>query len=1143
MTESGDAGLTPRAVQLASQLLERSRVERTRAQQRQQRRIARLLADPDGLRWVLSLTDEVLRIRDPERAAAHFASLASSVGGAPRFIGPFDRLALGAGSRLAPRLPRVVMPLVAARVRAELAGTVLPAEAGPLGRHIARRRDERINLNLNLLGEAVLGDREADRRLDAVLELLGRPDVNYVSVKISSICAQLNVAAFDREVARVSHQLRLLYDAARASTPPKFVNLDMEEYRDLQLTLAAFQGVLERPPYDSLDAGIVLQAYIPDSLPALRQLVAWARTRYKRGGGAVKVRIVKGANLAMERVTAELAGWEQAPFATKAEVDANFKRMLDVVLDPVNAGALRVGVASHNLFEQAWALCLAADRGLSRMVEAEMLEGMAGSSAAPVRDAAGGLLLYAPIVRRGDTESAIAYLVRRFDENTGPDNFLRHQFDLTVGSETWQAELDRFLASVAARAERPVPSRRTQNRSAEEKAVTPAGNGGPVPPFANEPDTDITVAVNRRWLAGWMQQAAAGAVLPAVVPAVVAGRRITSPASGEGVDPSRPEAVAYRWVQADRELVDSAVAAGCEAAAAWSARTLEERAAVLRAVADQLARRRGLLIATMAADGGKVWSEADAEVSEAVDYARYYAERALELDERFSPYGVVAVIPPWNFPLAIPAGGVLAALAAGNAVLLKPAPETVAVGLALAEACWDAGVPEDVLQLVPCADDDAGRRLVTHPDVDAVILTGAWDTARMFLGWRPSLALHAETSGKNAIVVTATADLDLAVADLVRSAFGHAGQKCSAASLAIVEAGVYDDPAFRRQLADAVRTLRPGPAWDLASTIGPLIRPPAGPLADALAHLDRGESWLVEPHQIAGNPHLWSPGVKLGVRPGSSFHVTECFGPVLGLMRARDLDQAIIWQNQQPFGLTAGIQALDPAEIARWLDRVAAGNLYVNRHITGAIVRRQPFGGWKRSVVGPGAKAGGPAYVAGLGRWAGAWAGSAVEFGAAVRRAWEQDLAPADPSGLAAEANVLRHRPLSRVLVRAGEGTPDWAVELAVAAGQALGIDVVVSSASSASSASGVSAEDDAWLAARVGGLPQTGFDKLRLLGAATDGLRLAAIDAGVWVDDTPVVGDPLVEARRWVREQAVSETLHRHGDVTGRYQPPLGPD
>lgn len=1155
-----DDELIRQTERLAERLLSDAIRRQGRRERSQGGRIARLLDDQDGLAFVLALTDEVLRIRDPQRAARHFAALVGD-GRSPSFLGRLDGALLRVGAAAATRMPRVVMPLVRARVRAELASFVIAAEPRPFARHVARRRAEGIRLNINLLGEAVLGEQEAERRLEAVLALLRRPDVAYVSVKVSSVCSQLDIAAFEHEVDRVAARLRRLYDEALRHQPHKFVNLDMEEYRDLDLTVAVFKRVLSEERYAGLSAGIVLQAYIPDSYPVLLDLVSWARERHRRHGSAVKVRLVKGANLAMERVEAELSGWPQAPFATKAEVDANYKRMLDVLLDPANVGALRVGAGTHNLFEAAWALTVSAQRGLREMLEMEMLEGMAPSIAASVRDQAGSLLLYAPIARRADSESVIAYLVRRFDENTGPENFLRHQFSLRPGTPTWNRERDRFRQAVRDRLTPAPTTRRAQDRrrlrapaDRPAKGVDVPAEGVDLPPegvdrraegkelaFANEPDTDVSIESNRAWLAAQLGPLVSHGI--GLVPAVVDGRAIEDGTLADGRDPGDPDAVLYRWVQADESLVDEAVAAAGGAGARWRDRPLEDRRRAVHAVADSLAASRGRLIGVMARDGGKTVAEADPEVSEAIDFARYYAERISELvalepeGAHFRAFGTVVVVPPWNFPLAIPAGGVLAGLAAGNAVILKPAPETVATAWALAQACWEAGIPKDLLQFVPTADGPAGRRLIEHPDVHAVILTGAWDTARMFLGWRPDLRLHGETSGKNAIVVTAAADLDQAVADIVHSAFGHAGQKCSTASLAILEASVYDDDRFRRQLADAVGSLRLGPGWDLRSTMGPLIRPPAGPLAEALHRLQPGETWLVEPHQVGENPHLWSPGVKLGVQPGSPFHLTECFGPVLGLMRAADLDQAIVWQNQPAYGLTAGLQSLDPAEIERWREAVQAGNLYVNRHITGAIVRRQSFGGWKRSLVGPGAKAGGPNYVASLGTWTAQFDGTAEQFASGAARVWGRNLPPADPSGLLAEADVLRYRPLRTALLRAGAEVGDEDVALALATARSMGVAVAVSSPIERSVGQAITVEDEPTLAGRIA---LVSVDKVRLIGAAGDELRLAAHDAGLWVDDLSVVGHPARELLRWVREQALSETRHRHGNVTGRHPGPV---
>jgi RHH-type proline utilization regulon transcriptional repressor/proline dehydrogenase/delta 1-pyrroline-5-carboxylate dehydrogenase len=1097
---------------LAAELLVAADARRGPLEQARAARVSRLLSTESGRGLLLAVTDEVLRIHDPARAAAVLGELAGNGDGAAA-LGRLDRLAWQAGAVLAPHLPRLVVPAVRERVRSEMAGVILPARSRRLAHHIEQRRRQGIHLNINVLGEAILGEDEAEHRLAQILDVLAQPAVDYVSVKISAICSQLDVLRFDHEVERIAGRLRRLYDAANSYRPAKFVNLDMEEYRDLELTLAVFRGVLDEPAYATTTAGIVLQAYLPDSLPALEELCAWAQKRRDRTGAWIKVRLVKGANLAMEVVDAELHGWPAAPFSSKAETDANYKRMLDVVLDPDNDGAVRVGIATHNLFELGWAATQADRRGARHRVEFEMLEGMAPAVAEATAARLGGLLLYAPIVRRGDIESAIAYLVRRLDENSGPDNFLTHSFSLEVGSPVWQAETERFRRSVADRHLLVAPTRRVQNRSAPPFRLA-AG-----PDFDNEPNTDFSIAANREWIRDQLERGGVGAEYRPVV----AGKVVDGTASQAGIDPSAPASgPAYRWLSASVEVVQEAVAAARAAGPQWAARPPSSRRAILEGAADALARRRGELLAVMAYDAAKTIREGDPEVSEAIDFAAYYASRIPGAESGFCPFGTVVVAPPWNFPLSIPAGGVLAALAAGNAVILKPAPESVAVAATLAEALWQGGVPRSVLQFVPCVDGEASQLLITHPDVDAVVLTGSWETARRFLGWRPDLQLHAETSGKNAMIITATADLDEAIADLVQSAFGHAGQKCSAASLAIVEASVHDDPRFLRRVADAVQSLQVGPGWDLVTSMGPLIRPPEGPLSRAFTQLDPGERWLVRPEQRDPEGYLWSPGVKVGVQPGSMFHLTECFGPVLGVMRAADLDEAIRWQNQPAYGLTAGLHALDPAEIARWRDAVHAGNLYVNRGTTGAIIRRQPFGGWKRSVVGPGAKAGGPNYVASLGTWPAVDSDVDVAaYEAGCRDAWEAMRAPQDPTGLAAEANAFRYLPLQRVLLWRGPGVSEAAVACARAAATATGVELI--------EASHLPGPPDS------SGALGPGVDKVRLLGAVDDATRLAAHDAGWWVDDIPVAADPSRELLRWVREQAVSERLHRHGNITGR--------
>lgn len=1061
-------------MQVADRLLTESLAAMSRRERRQQDRLAGLVNDPALRTLTFALTDEVLRFQSDRRAARRFRSIVAEVG-VPRSLGLLDRAALRVGSTMSRVLPWLVMPLVRRRIVRESNGVVLSADDPAFHDHLAQRHRDGFRVNINVLGEAILSDTEADERLQLVRARIARSDVNYVSLKVSAIVANLDVLAFEHSVDRICDRLRVLYRDAEAATPRTFVNLDMEEYRDLSLTVVALVTVLSETEFARVNAGVVLQAYLPDSHAACAYLCQWATGRRARGGGVLKIRIVKGANLAMERVEGELHGWPQAPYQTKAEVDASFKRLVLSALDPRWKDAVRIGFASHNLFDIGWGLSLmGAERGLGDpdRIDFEMLEGMAPAQSRTVRAAASNLLLYAPVVRSEDMAASIAYLTRRLDENTSPDNFLRAMFTLRPNTPEWFDQRERFELALTAKDSVSTESRRTQDRTQPIATTDLAA-------FENCADTDWTREANRGWieheLAMWRPQS-----FPKV------------------------ETVA---------AVDAVVAAASRAAQRWADSTFVARRQLLADVANEMERSRGSTLALMAHTACKTMQEGDPEISEAIDFARYYGwctngiEARTSRGRAFRPHGVVVVAGPWNFPYAIPAGGVFAALAAGNAVLLKPAPEVAAVAYELASQLWRAGVPSDLVQFVACPDNEVGCRLITHDDVDTVVLTGALETAQLFRSWKPSIRIFGETSGKNALVITAAADEDAAIRDLVKSAFGHAGQKCSAASLAIIEASVYDDPKFQRRLADAVLSVRVGAAAAPATMTGPLISAPSPKLLRALTTLESNESWLVAPHLLDEAAHIWSPGVRSGVRDGSWFHVTECFGPVLGLMRARSLDHAIALQNAVPFGLTGGIHSLDEQEVMHWLDRVAVGNAYINRHITGAVVQRQPFGGWKQSSVGCGPKAGGPFYVEAFGTWAGS-GDSRDDDEADFRKVFDEFFAvDHDPSGLACERNILRYRPLPSVGLFVAADAGPGSVAIAEMAACVAGVTAV-----------------------RLGNPATQTVDRVRVIGSLTDAQLAECYALGVEVDLVQPVADAMVELRRWVREQAISWTRHRHG-------------
>ncbi|QDU75940.1 1-pyrroline-5-carboxylate dehydrogenase 1 [Bremerella volcania] len=1158
------------AIPLAAEILQASKGRETSQDRANLAKVAGLISDHDGKELTVAMVDQVLRIKNPRRSAHHLRSLVQQYG-LPKYFSPLDRCLLQLGVWAAQVAPSVVMPLIRKRIQADSSHVIISAEPKPFARYLEQRQRDGIRINLNQLGEAVLGEQEAERRLQLYRRRLEDPAIKYVSVKLSSVAAHISLTGYQETLPELKERLRVLYRAAmsQGEGKHKFVNLDMEEYRDLYLTVDVFRSVLEEPEFHDLSAGIVLQAYLPDSHAVQKSLTRWAKQRVAAGGADIKIRLVKGANLAMEQVEASLNGWPQAPYHTKTETDANYKRMVEYAFRPENAEAVRIGLASHNLFDIAFALRLAQHREVTRRVDFEMLEGMANAQAREMRDRTGDLLVYSPICYDADFDSAVAYLVRRFDENTQPGSFLGSLFAMEVDSPAWHDQSQRFLDACRLAQSDQLAStpNRIQDRGTEHITPTNADE-----PFTNVPNTDFAIRANRQWIEElvdvWRGKTFG------TIPMQVGGVEETTENLSQGLDPSRPGKVLYRFANGDASHVELALQTATSAQPTWEELGVEKRGQILRQFAVVAAQQRGETIGIMMGDAGKAVSESDAEIIEAIDFAEYYS-RSLDTagwddGTTSSPAGVVVVTPPWNFPYAIPAGGCLAALMAGNSVILKPAPETVLTAWHLACQLWEAGVPRDVLQFLPLVDGDDGKKLLSDPRTSIVVLTGAYSTAQLFRSWRPEMRLYAETSGKNSMIISSAADLDLAIKDLVRSAFGHAGQKCSAASLAIVLRDVYESDQFRNQLRDAAASLRVAPSWDLSADVTPIIRPPHAELKRGLTQLDPGESWLLEPKMIDDNPCLWSPGIRLGVKPGSWYHRTECFGPVLGIICVNSFEEAIRIQNDNEFGLTGGLYSLDVDEIETWRESVEVGNAYINRTTTGAIVQRQPFGGWKHSAVGPGAKAGGPNYVAAFRDWTEnalptsnqppsskqsdlvtkLCEGLASDedrqelHAAAASYAywWDQCFSlEHDPSALHGETNHFRYRPLPSHVVRAvGDdvSTVDLAKSFLLCHIADIPWELSTDSTSDwlamlpAVMKQQACVETEEQFTQR---LSQLEPGSLRLVGTSDLGSIEKLKRCGYRILSSHCYSNGRLEWLGFLREQSVTEIVHRHGNTTSR--------
>lgn len=936
-------------------------------------KMQKLLNNPVDKVFLIELMDQSFRSHDVSRVENQIDYLFSKYGMATFFTSS-ERFLVFLFRHAGTYIPQISIPLFVDNIRADTKKVVLPAEDKLLNKHLQNRRNHDTRVNLNLIGEIVLGEGEAQSRIDKYMKALENPNIDYLSIKVSTIYSQINPFSFEQTIQDIVPRIQKIFLQAKShpfktkkgEMEHKFVNLDMEEYRDLSITVEAFKRALDAPELFDYKAGIVLQAYLPDSHLWQKNLTEWAKDRVAKGGAPIKVRLVKGANHEMEKTEASHRGWKLATYTDKIDTDSNYKIMAEYGLQPENVRAVNLGAASHNLFELAYTLELAKHNGVLEHFSLEMLEGMSEAARVAISEVSGrNVILYAPIADKDQFTNAIAYLVRRLDENTSEDNFIRYSFGLTTDSPEWEMLKKKFIDSFANRKGLFVGQKRKQNRL-DEHWDDYKGGSFYTYEFKSEADTDFILEANQKWAQDirkkWMKDQ--DSTLN-TVPVVVGGQDLVEErALVDCLDKSqlKEQVICGRYAKANEVDLKKAVEVAKADPDGWRELTRRERHEALSRVAIEVRKRRGNLIGVAAAEVGKVFTETDVEVSEAVDFLEFYAESTRYFENyknlEFKGKGVGLVTPPWNFPIAIPLGGVSASLAAGNTVIIKPASDAVLCAYEMCRCFWDAGISKNTLQFVPCPGSLAGEHLIKNPDIDFVILTGGESTAQKMLEARPSLFLTAETGGKDATIVTAMADRDQAIKNIIHSAFSNSGQKCSATSLLILENEVYFDRKFQEALVDAAQSLKVGSVWNFENKVGTLANSVSGELKHAIETLEDGESWVLKPEYAEDNEYMLKPAIKWGVKEGSFCHMTELFGPVLSVMRADNLEHAVKIVNQTGYGLTSGIESLDEREVEYWKKNIRAGNLYVNRGTTGAIVLRQPFGGVGKSAIGSGRKAG-----------------------------------------------------------------------------------------------------------------------------------------------------------------------------------------
>ena len=916
-------------------------------------RMATIIQSPESKHFLIRLMDVAFRSHNFDRVSTYIVRLFNSTNAHKQLFNISESILVRLFRIIGYKLPSVSIPLMLEQIQQVTSPVIFFKDSSSFRSHIDKRKKHGIELNINPIGETLIGENEAKERLNKYLEILNEPKVNYVSIKLSTLHSQILAIGHDNVIQDCIERLSVLYREVLKIKEElgvtKFINLDMEEFKDLSITYETFVRTLNKKEFKFLRAGIVLQAYLPESYKVAKDLQAWSIKRVENGGFPVKVRIVKGANYEMEKTESSMRGWPLATYNSKVDTDANFKKILLELLTVNSTKCLNVGIASHNIFDLSFCLHIVQEQKLHTNVDFEMLEGMAKSTVIELNKRGANLILYTPIVQKENYLNAIAYLVRRLDEGTQDGNFLKEGFDLKVGSEKWKELKEHFLESLKLINQVQTNSNRTQNRLSEVCSFDAD--------FENTPDTDWTCKSNRDWLEAikekWSNPNKIDLYNIPVVGKSTNGNRIKiKQKNWEGE-------LSWTYEQATEEDFESMISAS----SAWYSKNALQRGDLLKKAAVEIAKKRGDLIGITVAELGKLPSEVDVEISEAIDFANYYAESILQIEEEGIEYlnkGINLVLSPWNFPIAIPIGGVLASLAAGKRVILKPSQNAAATAFLISQCLWDAGIPKDAFAFLPTSDSILDKYLSFGNIFDAVILTGGTDTAQFLLKRNPYLNLFAETGGKNATIITALADREQAISNVVDSAFGNTGQKCSATSVLILEKEVYENKGFRALLKDATQSRFLGKPWDNKTKIGPM----AVPINDKIKHvlkITKDEEWLLKPVQTGD--FILSPGIKWGITQNSYEYQNELFGPILCVMKASGLGEAIKFVNDSPFGLTSGIESLAREEVRYWKSQIKVGNLYANRSTTGAIVKRQPFGGIKASSYGFGMKAGGPNYV------------------------------------------------------------------------------------------------------------------------------------------------------------------------------------
>lgn len=1082
-------------------------------------RLAELVRDPAGAAFALEVVNGVLRPQEARAVARNLVRLSHEVPDGIPWGAVFDtHVSAGIASLSASG----AVPRVRERYLRLFSHFLLRLDVRELEEHLADlTRSGGIRPTLAPVTTSASGQLEANRQAADVRDLLLRDDVESVTFRVSAMAGNWRLVDLDGLVDDIASRVAPLFDIAAGAERAKVIDLEVGTFEELEPTLRVFERMANDFP--TLVAGISLPDAFPDSLPALRRVAEIARRRSARGGEEVAVRITRGGFLPEERAVAESHGWQPAVFGSAAERSAQFVRMLDFALLPEQSSAFRVVSATHDLFLTAFAWRLARARGVERKLEHEFPLGLASRDVVAVKRDVGGVRILAPVMRSGQLPLAAPYLLRRLGDlasNAGDG----------VPPDEPAAARTRFLRDESAFRAALADSRRPAAASLRRQD------------FVRTEVADFTNPATREWALGVLERSRDSA----------AGEELLS-----------------RSVVADRSALEERISRAISLGQSWGERRGVTRATVLDSVGEVLAQWRGLLAEVAVSESRVRIEEADVDVTVAIELAARAAANARELDlvdgAKFSPPRLTVVVSPRSGALTSLAGLVLAALAAGSAVIIKTAPETRRCSAVFVETLVAGGVPPGLVTVLD-SEGDVARALLSDERVDRVLHAGSRHAAKLFHSWSAEMALNSTTGGRNAVIVTPSADLESAVSDLVASAFDHAGQAPTATGTVILVGSVGSSARFLGRLADAVSSVSAGGSTAHPPGISALARPAGERELEALDELAEGETWKVRPRQLDEDGMLWSPGLRDGLRADSLLKRQERRAPVLDIVRAATLGEAIEIQNSTGFGLSAGIHSLDSDEVETWLESAEAGVLCVNRAVAARVGARVPVGGWNRAVLGTGRAAGGQDAAAVLGSWepVAVRPGSTVTLEGVGERvatlvtaalpglnftefdwvragaqsdeaAWSSTFAQRELAQLEFEKNVQRYRPIP-VTIRLSEGASVSPLVRVLAAATIAGAPVVVSTATplhpalialfgepySPVDVAEVLVESDIrWRARAQAGEIVTA--RIRLIGGDADVLaRVLHGQVGIAVHAGPVTTSGRIELLTFLREQSL---------------------